>query len=693
MRYALLFIFCLVAPILSFSQRGGNGGSGIFGVVVDEDGTTPLIGAHVALKDPSSQAEITATVTNERGFFAFREVEKGTFMLEVTYIGYANLTKEITVGDGPTRAGRLQMSVSATKIDEVLVKEKAIRAQQKGDTTEFNANAYKTNPDASAEDLLKKMPGVVSNNGQVEAQGERVGRVLVDGREFFGNDPNAALKNLPADVIEKIQVFDQQSDQSQFTGFDDGNTTKTINIVTKSNMRNGQFGKMYAGFGPDEGDNRYQLGANLNFFNKDARISIIGMSNNINIQNFSSEDLLGVVGSAGRGRGRGGFGGRGGRGGGGTADFIVGSQNGISTTNAIGLNYSDRWGDKVEVSGSYFFNQSDNDNLEELNRQFFTTSDSGQVYIENNIAESRNINHRMNFLFDIKLNDKDQIRIRPRVTFQDNSGFENTFGETTLGSQLLNDTEINNTSELQAINFSNSILYRHRFDKSRRTISLNVTTGYNSNSGDLFLFSENNFFGRGTQTQLIDQFTDLLSDGFNLSTSLSYTEPVGKMGMLMFQYRASFNQTDSDREAFDFNDDTDEYDLMNTELSNVFTSDYNTHLFSTAYNARGKKTFFMLRAQAELATLDNEQTFPNPLDLNRNFFNILPMAMMRYQWSREKNVRIFYRTNTQEPSINQLQEVIDNSNPILLSTGNPALRQTYQHSVFVRYTNTQAQKG
>lgn len=228
-------------------------------------------------------------------------------------------------------------------------------AQQKGDTTEFNANAVKVLRDATSEDLVSKLPGVTTENGAIKAQGENVTQVLVDGKPFFGNDPTAALRNLPAEVIDKVQIFDQQSDQAQFTGFQDGNTTKTINIVTKKGMNNGQFGKVYSGYGYQD---KYQLGGNINVFDGDRRISFIGMSNNINVQNFSVDDILGVMGvpggnfrnammmMGGRMMGGGGGGRGGGGGGGGSMDFLVRPQGGIATTHALGINYSDKWGKK-----------------------------------------------------------------------------------------------------------------------------------------------------------------------------------------------------------------------------------------------------------------------------------------------------------------------------------------------------------
>ncbi len=243
MKYFLALICVLSITSLTYAQRG-DALTGIFGRVVDAKDGSALIGAHAALKDPATDEEVMATVTNEQGIFLLKNVQPGNYVLEITYLGYQAYRQEIEAGKDPIRLGSISMKEGATQLEEVVVKEKLPQAKQIGDTTQYNAGAYKTNPDANAEDLLKKLPGVVSQNGQLQAQGENVGRVLVDGREFFGNDPQAALKNLPAEVISKIQVFDQQSDQSQFTGFDDGNTTKTINIITKSDMRNGQFGKI-----------------------------------------------------------------------------------------------------------------------------------------------------------------------------------------------------------------------------------------------------------------------------------------------------------------------------------------------------------------------------------------------------------------------------------------------------------------
>ncbi len=649
----------------------------ISGIVKDQKSEEALIGAHVALSGEQG-AEEKSTVTNERGLFKLDDVRPGNYQLTITYLGYLPVEQAIEVTNSNIRL-RIEPITAATDLEQVEVKEKAPLATQLGDTTQYNANAYKTNPDATAEDLIKKMPGVVVQNGKVQAQGEDVKEVLVDGKRFFGNDPTAALRNLPANVIQAIQVFDQSSEQAQFSGVEDGETTKTINIVTKPNMRAGQFGKLYAGLGyEDQGEaSRYKAGGNTNIFNGDQRISIIGQSNNINQQNFASEDLLGVVGSSGRGRGR-----RGGRGGG-SGDFLVNQQGGIVQTHAIGLNYNDEWGEKVEVAGSYFFNQAETTIDQQIDQAFFGDRfDFEQVYEEETQSTSKNINHRANMRLDYRINDNNSILIRPRLTIQQNEGMENTFGQTLAGDNVLSETNYDFSSDLAAIDFSNTLLYRHRFEKRGRTFSIRINTDYSENTGESFLLNND-----------LNQFNDLQTDGWSMSSNIDYTEPLGEAGGLQFNYSASYREDDSDRYTFDFEDATDDYTAQNDGLSNVFKSDYITHRAGVGYRSFNREKFFMIRMNYQWADLQNEQQFPFDNQLDRSFRNLLPFAMARFNFSRQENLRIFYRTSTNPPSVNQLQEVVNNSNPLQLSAGNADLRQNYQHRLFMRYSKSNTEKA
>ncbi|MBL7726496.1 MAG: carboxypeptidase regulatory-like domain-containing protein, partial [Dinghuibacter sp.] len=347
-----------------FAQKGI-----IAGIVTGPDGKTTLNGATVRLVNVNDSLKRKLGQSDEKGFFTFTGLTRSTYNLTITYIGHLpKVIYGIKVSDSLVNLGKIAMNKKPTEGETVTVVAQ-VPVTQKGDTIQYSAAQFKTNPDATVEDLVKKLPGITIENGVVKAQGEEVRKVTIDGRDFFGDDATAALRNLPAEIVDKIQVFDRLSDQAQFTGFDDGNSQKAINVVTKAGMRNGQYGRLFAGYGTD---NRYAAGGNMSFFKGSRRVSLIGQANNTNQQNFSAQDILGVT-SSGGGGGRGGMGGgaqggggrggmgggggftggRGGMGGGGN-NFFVGQQQGINTTNSFGINYSDAWSKKLNVTGSYF---------------------------------------------------------------------------------------------------------------------------------------------------------------------------------------------------------------------------------------------------------------------------------------------------------------------------------------------------
>ena len=673
------FILQLIS-LLSYAQTVT-----VSGTIIDTNDNSPLIGTHIFLKNG---ANTQTTASDVDGVFEFKNVADGNYQLEVSYIGYQIFSQEIQVNGAAVNLGNLKMK-EGLELQEIQVVEKVLPVIQLEDTTQFNADAYQTLPDADASNLIEKMPTVVVEDGKIQAQGEDVKKVLVDGKPFFGNDPTAALKNLPAEVIDKIQIYDEQSDQAKFTGFDDGETSKTINIITKKNMRSGQFGKIYGGYGYE---NKYQAGGNINIFNGDQRISIIGLSNNINVQNFSSEDLLGVVGSSGEGRGgRRGGGGPDGRNQGVSAnDFLVSQQGGITSSNAFGINFSDKWGDKLDVSASYFFNQSDNTTEQILSQQYFDSEGLNELYSEESLIESTNMNHRFNGVFDYKINESNSLILRSTATWQGNEGTENVFGQTLLNSNILNQTESNFAADLTALNLSNNLLWRHKFQKRGRTFSVGITSGFAPKSGESYLLSDNLF---DSETTTLDQFSTLDNGQWNVAADVRYTEPINEKGMLMVDYKASYQQEESTKETFNFEESTQSYNVFNEDLSNVFSNDYLSHSLGGGYRYRSGNWRWMARANVQWAELLTEQSLPYEATTENTFLNVLPMAMLSYRPSRTEDFRIMYRTNTNLPSIEQLQNVVDNSNPLQLSVGNSNLLQAYQHSLRGKYSKTNTEKS
>lgn len=665
----------------------------ISGKFIDQSDQSPIIGVSVILKNALDSNSWKGTVTDIDGAFQFKNIPNGSYNLKATYIGYETVEQKVTIIDKNLNIGTAEMNQSATLLKSVTIETNQIRAEQIGDTTQYNADAFKTNPDASAENLITKMPGITVENGVVQAHGEQVKKVLVDGKEFFGDDATIALKNLPAEIIDKIQVFDKLSDQAQFTGFNDGNTEKTINIITKPGMNTGQFGRLYAGYGTD---NTYQAGGNINFFNGDQRISIIGLSNNINQQNFSNEDILGALGSsAGSDRGRGGS--RGG-GGGPSVDptaFLVGQQGGINTTNSLGVNYSDKWGKKINTTGSYFLNNSTNNNNSFLNRQYFLSDSINQFYTENNKATSTNTNHRVSMRILYEIDSSNSIILTPRLSFQNNNTSNSLSGTNTLSEDILLNSTLNNSSyENKGYNFSNNALYRHKFQKDGRTMSLNVRTDYNNKSGSSNLYALNNYYdGSIDSSELLDQQTNTAAKGYTLSPDLEYTEPVGKKSSLQLSYNPSFTKNASDKITSSIDSISGEYSLPDLALSSNFLNNVTSQKGGINYRFRGENFYLRLGGDYQNTQLSSEQTFPGNAIIQKTFNNLLTSGYFRYEISSEKQFRTYYRNSTNTPNISQLQSVIDNSNPLLLSTGNPDLKQENRYVFGIRYNHTNTSKA
>ena len=705
-RSAFGLLLILLTATVGFSQQTGS----VSGNVTGPKGDT-LIGVTIRVNSLTDSTIRRGVVTDIDGRFLVDNLPVGEYKLLASFVGYNTAEQTLRIDSGRVDLPTIILLESARQLREVVVKGKIATAEQKGDTLQFNANAFKVNRDAQAEDLIKKMPGVDMSGGAIKVQGEDVREILVDGKPFFGDDPTIALRNLPAEVIDKIEVFDRLSDQSQFTGINDGNTLKTINIITRADRRNGQFGKVYAGVGtPVAGtDGTFAAGGSVNLFKGDRRISIIGQSNNINQQNFSSQDLLGVLGGGGgnagggqRPGGRGGAG-RGGRGGGGgapgggggsTDNFLVGQQSGINTTNSLGINYTDSWGKKMTVRGSYFLNQSNNRNEQSLLREYYQNQgEPAQTYREQSTNNSTNLNHRLNFRLDYTIDRNNSLLITPRLSFQTNQSSSLTDSDTRLGNSLLNQSDNTFSSRNQGYSFSNSLLFRHRFEKRGRTLSLNIGTSLNDRDGMSSLASINDFIGIDTTTrQAINQRTNNLSNSYQLSTNLNYTEPLGK-GVLQLSYSAGINHSNSDRFTYRLNPASDRFDLLDSLLSNRFDNDYLTQRAGVGYNVNTKALRLSASVDLQHADLQSQQLFPRNDMVNRAFTNLLPTITADYRFTDDLRLRFNYRTNTQAPSINQLQNVLNNTNPLLQTIGNPDLQQSYSHNISARFTKTAVEKA
>ena len=685
-KYYFSFLsFLFVLQLICVTSNAQN--FTLSGVVLDEK-NEPLVGATISLLQLQDSTAIALTNSDINGNFKLENLKAMKFILKISYIGYNSYFDEKQILNKPISLPPIILYEKTSLLGEVKIIENINATQVRGDTTEYNAAAFKTNVDANAEDLVNKMPGVETVDGKVQAQGEDLKKVLVDGKPFFGEDPNAVLKNLPAEMIDKIQIFDGRSEQSQFTGFDDGNAIKTMNIITKPQYKDSVFGKVYGGFGSDK---RYKGGFGINVFNGEKKLTILCNSNNINEQNFSAEDLQPIQGNTNNtGQNKGGRqGGKGGQ----SADennFLINQKNGINTTQAFGVNFTNKW-NKLDFTTSYFVNFIDNESFNNKVRENFSAEAENINYFEQNALASNNLNHRINARIDWKIDTLHSILFQPKISYQSTSGNSFVRGENNEFNNLISKSNSKNNNKMEAINLSIPVLYKHRFAKKGRTASVNFTPSHNNTDAEATLQSETISFGDSVFADTLDQESEFYKFGSGFNGNISYTEPLSTTSQLLVSASNAYNQYDLKKETYNLNNQNDR--SLDDNLSNHFFTKLNTKNFGATYSYTQKIWNFSTGLTYQIVTLDNKQIFPDNNKLNRTFRSFLPNSTVQIKFTEAKNLRMNYRTNNTPPNAEQLQNVINNNNPLQLSTGNPLLKQNFQNSGSIRYTQSNTEKN
>ncbi len=679
MRKFLLLLSLIVLGMTAFAQKFT-----VTGQVLDTL-SSPLPSATVMLLSPQDSSLVNFSVTDARGVFEMKNVNKGSYLLKITFVGFAPFTKLIKTPTNSTEldAGRLNMSPLTKQLDEVVIQGDKAPVTVKRDTIEFNAGSFKTKANANVEDLLKKLPGVeVETDGTVKAQGEQVKRVMVDGREFFGRDPKLATRNLPADAVEKVQVFDKKSDQAVFTGIEDGQREKTINLELKEEKRNGAFGNIMGGAGTN---NRFQAKASINRFGKGKQLSFLGMGNNINEQGFSIDDFMNFTGGSQQMMGGGGritlqiggddqssvplnFGGR---------------QSGIMSNYAGGVNFNRDLSTKTKLTSNYFYNRLEQDISKQTHRINYLPNDSSYLYDENSKQINTSDNHRANLSLDHQIDSANSLKSTNSFNYSQSELNSQTQSKTTTEDAVLqNQSNRANHNAQTSANLNSSLLYRHRFAKKGRTLSTNVTLGITQTDSHGNQQSTNDYYGESPRTQEIVQVNTQSTNNQSYGTTFSYTEPLGGRKYLEGNYNFRTNRNQVDREVYD---EKNGQQTINTQLTNKYNSAYvynrpgfNFRMNRQKYNLAVGASWQNTRLQGNL--ISKNQT------IDRTFENILPVTRFNYDFSNFKHLSLNYETSMQEPSIQQLQPVVDNSDPLNISVGNPQLKPSYQHSISTNVT-------
>jgi hypothetical protein len=705
-KFSLLTALLLLLVVTGSAQKVAGIAKGI---LQDSSSATALPDATVSVVRASDSSLISFTLTGPSGNFEVRNLEAGDYILMTSFTGLKTTRQRFTISAATPVAdlGVLKLERAYKALDEVVITEAPVRVS--GDTIAFKADAFKTKPNATVEDLLKKLPGVqVERDGTVKAQGETVQKVYVDGKEFFSNDPKMATKNLTADMVDQVEVYDDMSEQAKFNGIDDGSRSKAINLKLKKDKKKGLFGKAYAGGGrPGE---RFDMGANANMFRGAMQTSLIARNNSNNSVGFTLSDFLGTMGgltggNGGGGNAGGGFGGGGmGMGGftvsggpGGMGNIGGGSggnlgNNGITKAAQVGLNYRDTWSRFFDINGSYSFNHINTDNEQLSYRQTFLT-DSTLIRDGMRASKNENDNHRLNMNLVYTVDSFNSIIYNPNLNYQKTFNTFSTdsisvFSQKPGGDRYLANQNLTRTNtEGDGYNWVNNLIWRHRFRKKGRTLAVTLGNTLGSTNRSIrSRFDGRSFNPGGFKWQ--DSTANVLNrtDGEteNYSAAVSYTEPIGRDKVLEFNYGYTRNRSRSERVVLGFDPATEKYAIRDERLSNSFENQNSANRFGTNLRVVKKKYNYQFGFAAQLATLEGINLTRNTT-VRQTFTNVFPTASFNYQFARSRSLRFNYRGNTRQPNVTQLQEVPDVSNPQNVYIGNPGLSQEFTNNFTLSY--------
>ncbi|MBR5333973.1 MAG: outer membrane beta-barrel protein [Alistipes sp.] len=659
----ILFTFIFMLSAMAAMAQNKVSVSGIITCVENgvKDG---VVGAQVELMSLRDTLDKKYTLTAIRGAYQFKQVAAGKYRMIASSLGYKTDTMEITVERGKNlEVPEWEVEMERHKIDEVNVVTKAVRTSINGDTISYNAAAFKVLPDADADELLSKLPGLKVDGGTITTQGETVQKILVDGREFFGSDVSTAIKTIPADQIKSIEVFDKLSDEAEFSGIDDGNSYKAINLVTKIKTAIfGKFNAMYA-FEPKTHDKTQHYGSTdgtVNFFRKVSKTTLRFSANNMN---GNSDSKMGMG----------------------------------------GINYIAQWGenDKVKLEGSYTFNANNNKHWSWSDRDYFLTDEEiannplsiYQRQVSNSNSQGKGNSHSFNTRFEWKISERQRLMIRANVSTSDNENNGtnvNNYFPIEGDDILLNSWNIG-----QSDNISTGVNghYMVRIgEKAGRTFQVNFGGNYNTSGSDSENYSEKMLM---LQKDSLMQRSGSDNYGYSLNGGVTYAEPIGQHAQVTVGYNVNYNESDADRltRLYDFENEVYLPDF-DPKYSNSHNTTYLTQRVGPGFRYGNEGTSVSGRLNYQHVTMNSERIYPALFTLPETTFeNFTYSLMARIKLNMENRLMVRVNSRTSNPSVGQLQDVVDISNINHISAGNPNLQPSYSHNANLNYNYSGIENG
>ena len=664
---SLIAIACLLLPAVATGQTQK---SDIAGRVIELATGEPVEQATVRLLHPQDSSMARGTTSGRDGRFTLRNAPAGRYLLHISFVGFNPVYRDVRVTGrkATVQVGTLELTDASIPLGEAVVVGKAPEVTFRNDTVEYNADSYKLTEGAVLEDLLRKMPGVeVGSDGKITVNGKEIQKVMVDGKEFFSDDPAIASKNLPAKMIDKLQVLDKKSDMARMTGFDDGEEETVINLTVKPGMKQGWFGNAYAGYGSED---RYEGNAMVNRFVENDQITLMGGANNTNNMGFS--DMASTM-----------FSGMGGRRGGG------GAGSGITSSGNAGLNFSKEFTPNLVLGGNTRYARSDNEAWGKSERRNVLPGDSASYDHSEANSRTKSDNIGVDFRLEWQPDTLTRLIFRPDFSLS-HSVSDSQSDEMTLDNErdTVNTNRTSNHSVSDGYNLGVNLDFSRKLNSAGRVFSMTLAGGSShtrsdgANRSDIVYFNQTDA-GRNS---VIDQRSRYENNGFNYRVYLSWVEPLGNNNFLQATY--SLSQRKQEALKYVYAPDADGiYNVLDTAYSQSYRNNFINQRASLSFRSRREKFNYTVGLNLDPSYTSSENFVGDTTlsRLSRTVVNLSPMVRFNYLFDKRTNLQVHYNGRTSQPSMTQLQPVADISNPTNIRVGNPDLKPRYTNNVNIRF--------
>jgi hypothetical protein len=661
-RKIILFIFTLLCFNSLYSQDTFE----VRGIVKDSISKKPLISSTVYLERLKDSSMISYSITDEKGFFKIEGSTKDLVLsLNVSNVKMKSYRRKIKFNKEVIDLGTIYLEPITRQLKEVMIKADRSPIVFKKDTLEFNASSFKTRDGANLEQLLEKLPGLrVDSYGNITVNGQPVQKILVNGKSFFGDDPKIALKNLPKSLIEKIQIVDTKTREQEFTGEESDSDDKTINVTIDEDKNKGIFSRFTLGGGTDQ---RYAMSGFGNYFKDDTRISIIAGSNNINSSGFSFDEVFDMMGSARR-----------------ASRTLNGNSNGITNSDNLGISYADKWSKNNELESDYFYGANTSENETSIRREnilpdriFFTNSENRSI--------NRSASHRGNMEYALKLDTLTRISFRPNINITSGNREVISSSESLDNDgNPINQLNTENISEFDNTTFTNRLSLLRKLKTNGAYAVLRIgNTNIDSENNSVFN-SSREIFGQNPNIELQNQNIQNDSQSDEYSVFTSYRNLLFDNFFYTLRYRYISENAKSERNVFDFDQDTELYTNFNQDLSNAFNLRSNKHVPKAGIRYDNDTLTISLNGgvnRTELSTKNLIQEINYDNDFNIFAYN----GSMGYRFKDKSKLSFYFENSTQIPQVNQLQPVTIQTNPLNITVGNPRLDASVLHNFTLIY--------